>query len=75
MKINPRFKDGKEGRRLRTQKQQREAAGKGLHPRRLARSIAKDMGAGKKWREAVMKLPRTGQKYLHPERRRTEGKG
>ena len=53
-----------------TQKAQREA-GPGLHPRRLAKSIAKAMGAGKDWRQAVASLPRQGQKYLHPEKRRT----
>ena len=58
----------KDARRIRTQKQQAAAAGKGLHPRRLARSIAKAMGAKAEWWEAVAALPRTGQKYLHPER-------
>ena len=72
MRENPGFRMGREGRRLQTQKQQREAAGKRVHPRRLARAIAKDMGAGKEWREAVMSLPRKGEKYLHPERRRKE---
>lgn len=39
-----------------------------LHPRGLARSIARAMGAGKDWREQVVsKLQPMGQKYLHPE--------
>ena len=41
-----------------------------LHPRKLARSIAKAMGAGDEWREAVAKLPARGQRLLHPERRK-----
>lgn len=41
-----------------------------LHPRRLARSIAKSMGEIHDWRHAVAQLPRTGQKYLRPERHR-----
>lgn len=69
MKENPGFRTGREGRRLQTQKQQREAQVK-LHPRGLARSIAKALGDMKGWREEVAKLPRTGRKYLHPERRK-----
>ena len=38
-----------------------------LHPRSLARSIAKSMGAGKEdWREKVAELPKTGRKRIHP---------
>ena len=62
----------KDRRRMATQNQQQAAAGKTLHPRRLARSVARSMGAGKEWREKVAALPRRGQKYLHPER---HGKG
>lgn len=69
MKENPGFRTGREGRRLQTQKKQREAQVK-LHPRGLARSIAKARGDMKGWREEVAKLPRTGRKYLHPERRK-----
>ena len=40
-----------------------------LHPRRLARSIAKRMGAGPKtWRKAVASLPAKGQRKLYPRR-------
>ena len=70
MKENQGLRLGREGRRLTTQKQQRAARGNGLHPRRLARSIAKARGAGKNWWEEVMALPARGQKYLHPEKRR-----
>ena len=53
--------------RKQTQRQQAAAEPK-LHPRGLARSIAKSMGLGmKNWR-SVSKLPKYGQKYLHPER-------
>ena len=64
---------GRAGRRLQTQKEQREASPK-LHPRSLARSVGKAMGAGKAWRESVAKLPPKGQKYLHPEKHRGEPK-
>ena len=57
-----------------TRKAQREAKPK-LHPRCLARSVGKAMGAGDAWREQAAKLPRTGRKYLHPERRRKTEKG
>ena len=57
-------------RRNETRKNQLAAAGKGLHPRRLARSVARTMGAGKEWREKVAELPAEGRKYLHPERHR-----
>lgn len=40
MKDNPKIKYGREGRRLETQKQQREAKGQ-FHPRSLARSVAR----------------------------------
>ena len=74
MKLNPGLKTGREGRRLETQKQQREARGKGLHPRGLARSVAKGMNRAHgqteseigSWRETVAKLPRTGRKRIHP---------
>lgn len=47
-------------------------AGKGpvLHPRSLARSVGKAMGAGKDWRKAVASLPRTGRKRIHPKPKR-----
>lgn len=67
MKLNPGLKTGRQGRRYETQKQQREATHR-LHPRGLARSVAKAMGAGDEWRETVAKLPPKGRKYLHPER-------
>ena len=47
--------------RKQTQKQQAAATPK-LHPRGLARSVAKTLGGGKvrkNWREQVAKLPRT----------------
>lgn len=52
-----------------TRKQQAAAAGKGLHPRGLARSVAKAMGAGKgDWRERVAALPKTGRSRIHPKK-------
>ena len=39
-----------------------------LHPRSLARSVGKAMGAGKDWRKAVASLPRTGRKRIHPKK-------
>ena len=57
-----------------TRRAQREAKPK-LHPRCLARSVGKAMGAGDAWRGEVAKLPRTGRKYLHPERHRKTEKG
>lgn len=51
-----------------TQKQQAAATPK-LHPRGLARSIAKHMKAGKAWRTAVASLPATGRRKLLPERK------
>jgi hypothetical protein len=76
MKLNPGLKTGREGRRLETQKQQREAMGKGLHPRGLARSVAKGLNVmhGQKeseigrWRETVAKMPRTGRKRIYPKK-------
>lgn len=61
--------------RKRTQMQQKAAAGHGLHPRGLARGIAKASGYlhPKMWRRFVEHLPRTGQKYLHPELHRKAG--
>ena len=60
--------NAKQIRRWRTQHQQAAAEGHSLHPRHLARSIAKTLGAGKNWRKAVASLPKRGRKYLHPER-------
>lgn len=70
MKTNEGLKLGKYGRKLTTQKQQRLATRK-LHPRSLARRVGRAMGAGKDWREAVAGLPKRGNKYLYPEKRRT----
>ena len=57
--------------RKQTQRQQAAATPK-LHPRGLARSVAKTLGASKEtWRDQVAALPRTGRKYLrHPEKER-----
>ena len=47
-------------------KKNKKTAGPTLHPRSLARSIAKGMGAGKDdWRNAVAELPKTGRKRIH----------
>ena len=54
-------------RRAETRKQQQAAQPK-LHPRSLARSIATANGFGKEWRKKVAALPRTGKKFLHPEK-------
>ena len=70
MRVNQGLKLGREGRRLQTQKEQRLAKGNGLHPRRLAREIARRMEAGKDWRTPIAAMPAQGQKYLHPERHR-----
>lgn len=57
-----------------TQRQQATAKPK-LHPRGLARSVAKYLGASRgTWRDQVAALPRHGQKYLHPEKYRLEAK-
>lgn len=62
--------NARQKRRAETRRQQREATPK-LHPRGLARSVKKAMGAGKKeWRSAIAAMPKTGQRYLHPERRK-----
>ena len=50
-----------------TRRNQRNAQPK-LHPRCLARSVAKARDAGKEWRSECANLPRKGQKYLYPER-------
>ena len=72
MKLNPGFKTGREGRRMETRKQQREARGQALHPRGLARSVAKAMGAGKDWRKAVAQLPKEGRKRIRPKTSRSD---
>ena len=72
MKQNPGLKTGREGRRLTTRKQQREARGQGLNPRGLARSVAKAMGAGKEWRQAVAQLPKEGRKRIRPKTSRSD---
>lgn len=54
-----------------TRREQRTAKPK-LHPRSLARSVAKANGFGEEWRILIAALPKQGQKYLHPERRRKE---
>ena len=51
-------------------KRAQAAASPKLHPRGLARSIAKAAGASKTWRETVAAMPAAGQRYLHPERHR-----
>jgi len=52
-----------------TRRAQREAKPK-LHPRCLARSVGRAMGNRDGWRDEVAKLPKTGRKYLYPERHR-----
>ena len=59
--------NAKQIRAAETRRNQR-AAKQTLHPRCLARSVAKAMGCGDEWREECAKLPRRGQKYLYPER-------
>lgn len=54
-------------RRKETRRAQRTARPT-LSPRTLARSVGKAMSAGGEWRGEVAKLPRTGRKYLRPER-------
>ena len=66
------------GKRKETQYFQRQAAKRGvLHPRGLARTVAASINGmqGSKqnaitslWRAIIYRLPRTGQKYLYPER-------
>ena len=58
----------RQNRKMATRRAQREA-GPALHPRRLARSIGKELGEGKDWRGRVAGLPAKGQRFLHPERR------
>ena len=65
-------------RRMETQYFQRQAAKRGvLHPRGLARTVAASINGmqGSKqnaiaglWRAIIYRLPRTGQKYLYPEK-------
>ena len=56
MKMNPGLKTGREGRRLETQKQQRNPkAGATYHPRSLYRGLG------------VEYSNRPGRKYLHPD--------
>lgn len=63
--------NAKQDRARKTRREQREALERGtLHPRGLARSVAKTLGKGQipeDWRDVVAKLPRTGRKYLKPE--------
>ena len=51
---------------------EKKTNGPRLHPRGLARSVGKAMGAGKNWRTAVASLPRTGRKRIHPKKKREE---
>lgn len=60
--------NARQKRRAETRRNQR-AERTVLHPRGLARSIAKALGAGEDWRSAVAGLPATGAKLLRPERR------
>lgn len=65
-------------RRMDTQYFQRQAAKRGvLHPRGLARSVAANINSvhgdsptaiKALWRAIIYRLPRSGQKYLYPER-------
>ena len=52
--------------------EEKRTKGPRLHPRGLARSVGKAMGAGKDWREAVAALPKTGRKRIHPKKEREE---
>ena len=69
--------DCKRERRLKGAKDMEEKRTKGprLHPRSLARSVGKAMGAGKDWREAVAALPKTGRARIHPKKEREEDGG
>ena len=71
MKENGGLRSGRDGRRLETQKQQREAKVK-LHPRGLARSIADKHGWKQDWRERVAELPRTGKDRIRPKKQRED---
>ena len=66
--------DRERKRRLKGEKDMEEKKTKGprLHPRFLARSVGKAMGAGKDWREAVAALPKTGRARIHPKKKREE---
>jgi len=52
--------------------EEKKTKGPRLHPRFLARSVGKAMGAGKDWREAVAALPKTGRARIHPKKKREE---
>jgi len=60
--------------RYETQKNQREARGKSVHPRSLARSVAKFINRHESHREndmslfkeVVAKLPKTGKSRIYP---------
>lgn len=74
-----------DNRRYETQRNQRKAAKAGtVHPRSLARSIAKatNRASGQKesrirdsWRKIAAKLPRYGRKYLRTEEERMAKRG
>lgn len=74
-----------DNRKYETQKNQRKAAKAGtVHPRSLARSIAKaaNRASGQKesrirdsWRKIAAKLPRYGRKYLRTEEERMAKRG
>ena len=64
--------NARQTRRAETRRNQR-AERTVLHPRGLARSIAKALGAGEDWRSAVAGLPARGERLLHPERRKERG--
>ena len=76
MKENPGLRLGRDGLRLETQKNQRLTRNHRIHPRGLARSVAKGLNRMNSqteneissWREDVAALPKRGQRYLHPER-------
>ena len=64
-------------RRKETQRQQAEARKSGLqlHPRGLARSVAKHYGHGtidEDWEVRVARLPRTGRSRIYPKVRKVE---
>lgn len=74
-----------DNRRYETQRNQRKAAKAGtVHPRSLARSIAKaaNRASGQKesrirdsWRKIAAKIPRYGRKYLRTEEERMAKRG
>lgn len=75
----------KDKRRYETQKAQREARKVGtVHPRSLARSVAKyycrsksipESECGEYFRELIKKMPKHGRKYLLSEAQRAERRG